>query len=157
MKYPNSTGAATCEKIGTEMINGRSAEKWDFVQTMRGQSVTAQVWFDARWHFIVRQETLGMTGELRNLKEGPQPPDLFEIPADYHKMTMQDRFRNNSPQYQKDPHECWAIEVPTAAPLSYGVRRAKSTPTGRRPVGVASRSAHFTKSSLRDFAVSGST
>ena len=78
------------------MINGRNAEKWELVLTMGGQTVTGHVWLDARWHFIVKEALgMGMTGELQNIKEGPQPASLFEVPADYHKMTMQDRFRNS--------------------------------------------------------------
>jgi hypothetical protein len=29
--------------------------------------------------------------ELRDVHEGPQPPALFEIPADYQKVTLQGR------------------------------------------------------------------
>jgi hypothetical protein len=97
-KNPNSTGTATCKQIGTETINGRNAEKWELVLTMGGQTVTGHVWLDAQWHFIVKEALgMGMTGELQNIKEGPQPASLFEVPADYHQATMQDRFRNNSP------------------------------------------------------------
>ena len=65
---------------------------------MGGQTVTGHVWLDAQWHFILKEALgMGMTGELQNIKEGPQPASLFEVPADYHKTTMQDRFRNNSP------------------------------------------------------------
>ncbi len=97
-KNPNSTGTSTCKKVGAETINGRNAEKWELTGTMGGQTIISRVWLDAQWHFVVKQETMGMTGELQNIKEAPQPANLFEIPADYHKMTMQDRFRNNSPR-----------------------------------------------------------
>jgi hypothetical protein len=98
VKNLNGTGTGTCKQVGTEMINGRKAEKWEIVQTIAGQTVTAHLWLDSQWHLRLKQEALGMTGELLNIKEGPQPASLFEIPADYHKMTMQDRFRNNSRQ-----------------------------------------------------------
>jgi hypothetical protein len=87
-RNPNGSGAATCKQVGTEMINGRNAEKWELVDTIGAQTVTIHVWLDSRWHFIVKQEALGRTGEMQNIKEGPQPASLFEIPADYHKMTM---------------------------------------------------------------------
>jgi hypothetical protein len=94
---PKSTEPSSCKKAGTEMINGRNAEKWELTAMVAGEMVTGHVWLDAQWHFVVKQETLGMTGELQNIREGPQPVSLFEVPTDYHKMTMQDRFRNNSP------------------------------------------------------------
>jgi Domain of unknown function (DUF4412) len=93
-KNPNSTGTATCKQIGTETIHGRNAEKWEIVMTMGDQTSTLHVWLDAQWHFIVKQDGLGATGELLNIKEGPQPASLFEVPPDYHKLTAQDRFRN---------------------------------------------------------------
>lgn len=92
VRNPNSTATATCKRVGTEMINGREVEKWEIVQSMGGQTVTAYVWLDSQWHFRVKQEVAGMTGEMQNIKLGPQPASLFEIPADYHKITMQDRY-----------------------------------------------------------------
>ena len=97
-KNPKSTGTGACKKVGTETINGRNAEKWELTGTMAGQTITSRVWLDAQWHFVLKQESLGMEGELQDIKEAPQPANLFEIPADYHRMTMQDRFRNNSPR-----------------------------------------------------------
>ena len=94
-KNPNSKGTSTCKKVGSEIINGRNAEKWELSATMADQTITIHVWLDAKWYFVVKQESAGITGELENIKEGPQPASLFEIPPDYHKMTMQDRFKKN--------------------------------------------------------------
>lgn len=60
---------------------------------MARQTITIHVWLDAQWHFVVKQESAGITGELENIKEGPQPANLFEIPPGYQKLTMQDRFK----------------------------------------------------------------
>ncbi len=94
-KNPNSKGTSTCRKVGSEIINGRNAEKWELSATMADQTITIHVWLDAKWYFVVKQESAGITGELENIKEGPQPASLFEIPPDHHKMTMQDRFKKN--------------------------------------------------------------
>jgi hypothetical protein len=94
-KNPNSPGTSTCKKIGTEMVNGRNTEKWELIATMTTQTITAHVWLDAKWHFVVKGEGPGLTGGLENIKEGPQPASLFEIPPGYQKMTMQDRFKKN--------------------------------------------------------------
>lgn len=93
VRNPNSKGTGTCTQVGTEGINGRRAEKWEIIQPMGGQTVTAHVWLDAQWHFRVKQEVAGMTGEMQNIKEGPQPAALFEIPSDYQKMTIQDKYK----------------------------------------------------------------
>jgi hypothetical protein len=94
-KNPRSTAASSCKKIGTEMINGRNTEKWELITTMAGKPLTVYVWLDYQWHFIVKQETPGMSGELINIKEAPQPLSLFEIPAGYQKMTMKDMGRQS--------------------------------------------------------------
>ncbi len=89
-KNPRSTAASSCKKSGTEMINGRNTEKWELITTMAGKPLTVYVWLDSQWHFIVKQETQGISGELKNIKEARQPLSLFEIPAGYQKMSMQD-------------------------------------------------------------------
>ena len=94
-RNPNSTGTGTCKKVGSEIVNGRPAEKWELSATMADQTIKVHVWLDAKWYFVVKQESAGIMGELENIKEGPQPASLFEIPPDYHKMTMQDRFKKN--------------------------------------------------------------
>jgi hypothetical protein len=96
-KNPRSTAASSCKKSGTEMINGRNTEKWELTTTMAGKPLTVYVWLDSQWHFIVKQETQGMSGELTNIKEAPQPLSLFEIPAGYQKMSMQDMSKQGAP------------------------------------------------------------
>lgn len=85
-KNARSSTAGSCKKVGSEMINGRNADKWEITTTMAGKPLTMYVWLDSQWHFIVKQETAGISGELINIKEAPQPPDLFEIPDGYQKM-----------------------------------------------------------------------
>ena len=82
------TLAGTTLANGPEIANGRPAEKWELTATMANQTINVHVWLDAKWHFVVKQESAGITGELANIKEGPQPASLFEIPSDYQKMDM---------------------------------------------------------------------
>ncbi|MBF0176089.1 MAG: hypothetical protein HQL63_04475 [Magnetococcales bacterium] len=70
---------------GMEDVGGRQAEKWEFSESFRGQTVTNTQWIDARLRIAVR----GVSGdqkyllELRHIKEGPQPDSLFQLPNDY--------------------------------------------------------------------------
>lgn len=48
-----------------------------------GQVLTGIVWMTENLDLPVRLETNGMVLEIRNLKVGPQPAYLFEIPAGY--------------------------------------------------------------------------
>ncbi|MBF0625063.1 MAG: hypothetical protein HQL82_09685 [Magnetococcales bacterium] len=69
---------------GMEQVNGRNAEKWEFTESFQNQSRRYTQWTDATLRIPLR-----MTGEqqfsaeLRNVTEGPQNPELFQIPKDY--------------------------------------------------------------------------
>lgn len=80
----------TCEKVGTEVVNGRSTQKWEFTHTGMGKTSKSYQWIDPKLYIAVKEENDSSVTELRNIKEGSQPADLFEVPADYHKMTSQD-------------------------------------------------------------------
>ncbi len=90
MRYdPNDPCAAepgyTCKKLGSEMINGRSCDKWEFA----GPNGSRTVWIDRKLHFPIR--TMSPEGgemDVTNVKEGPQPASLFQVPAGYTKMEM---------------------------------------------------------------------
>jgi hypothetical protein len=80
-----SEPGVTCRKLGTEVVNGRTCDKWEFTREGRTQTV----WVDQKLHFMVK--TLGSDGsvtELKNIQEGTQPASLFEIPAGYRKFDM---------------------------------------------------------------------
>jgi outer membrane lipoprotein-sorting protein len=81
----------TCEKIGTEVVDGRLCNKWKFTST----SSSRTVWVDQKTGIPIK--TLmsdGTTMELTNIKEGPQSAGLFEVPAGYQKMDMGNMMRN---------------------------------------------------------------
>jgi hypothetical protein len=78
----------TCRKVGAEIVNGRSCDKWEFT-SKSDSSKNHTVWIDQKLHFPIKN--VGATGdvwELQNLKEGSQDASLFEVPAGYQKMDM---------------------------------------------------------------------
>ncbi len=78
----------TCKKVGTETVNGRSCDVWQFDKGGKKESTT---WVDQKLHVPVKTvHEDGTTFELSNIKEGPQPASVFEIPPDYQKMDMGD-------------------------------------------------------------------
>jgi len=76
----------TCHKVGTDTVNGRSAVKYE-ASNAEGKAGT--FWIDPKLRFPIKwQNSNGSTGELRNIREGTQPANLFEIPAGYQKFDM---------------------------------------------------------------------
>lgn len=81
----------TCEKIGTEVVDGRMCNKWKF----NSSSSSHTVWIDQKNGIPIRSlMSDGTTMELTNIKEGPQSASLFEVPAGYQKMDMGNMMRN---------------------------------------------------------------
>jgi len=76
---------ATCHKVGSETVNGRSTVKY---QATSASGEVSNVWLDPKLRFPVKWEGKNGGGELQDIKEGSQPASLFEIPADYQKMQM---------------------------------------------------------------------
>jgi hypothetical protein len=79
-------GPASCRKIGPDVVNGRSAIKY----AGSSKNGSGYAWIDPKLRFVLKwEDNKGGTVELRNIKEGPQDPSLFQIPSDYHKFDMQ--------------------------------------------------------------------
>jgi hypothetical protein len=57
-------------------------DKW--IKTEDGERST--LWIDRQLRFPVRTVEDDETGELRNIKIGPQPASLFQVPAGYKKV-----------------------------------------------------------------------
>jgi outer membrane lipoprotein-sorting protein len=77
------TQGATCKKLGTETINGRSCDKWEMTQKS-GEKQT--MWIDQKLHFPIKSVTdKGTTSEFTNIKEGEQDAALFKVPPGYRK------------------------------------------------------------------------
>ena len=75
----------TCHKVGSETVNGRSTVKYEGTNSS-GESST--VWIDSKLRFPVKWTGKNGGGEMQNIKEGPQPASLFEIPSDFKKFDM---------------------------------------------------------------------
>jgi hypothetical protein len=75
----------SCKKDGDETVNGRSTVKYEGTNS-KGESTA--VWLDTRLHFPIKWEGKNGGGELQNIKEGPQPDSLFEVPSGFAKMDM---------------------------------------------------------------------
>ena len=85
MAEAGSDKGGTCHKVGNETVNGRSTIKYEGTNA-KGEPGSA--WFDSKLRFPVKWEGKNGSGEMQNIKEGPQPASLFEIPAGYTKMDM---------------------------------------------------------------------
>jgi len=75
---------------GSEMLNGRTVEKWEMKTTRPGgQNSVAYQWFDPELNMNIREEQPGgFVSELRNIRVGKQPADLFTVPTGYKMMSM---------------------------------------------------------------------
>ncbi len=79
-----------CRKNGTQKVNDRSAIHWTIhVQSEKGETPYAQMWVDPRLNVAIRESYAdGLTVEMRNIREGAQAAQLFELPAGYKKMAL---------------------------------------------------------------------
>lgn len=76
---------ATCKKVGTESIDGRSCDKWEMTEKS-GKVET--FWMDQKLHFPIKLVSGDITTIYTNIKEGPQDDSLFKVPAGYQKFDM---------------------------------------------------------------------
>jgi hypothetical protein len=75
----------TCTKVGSDTLNGRSSVKYKGTST---DGKTTYIWVDEKLHAVTKWQNDENTMEFRNIKEGPQPASLFEVPAGYQKFDM---------------------------------------------------------------------
>lgn len=73
----------TCKKLGSEKVNGRAATKWQMTEK---DGKTSTVWMDDALMVMLRHESDDGTVELQNVKEGPQPDSLFQVPDGFQVM-----------------------------------------------------------------------
>jgi len=76
---------ASCHKIGSDTVNGRSAVKYEGTNA-NGDTTT--FWVDPKLRFPIKAQGKNTNWELRNIEEGAQPASLFEVPAGYKKFDM---------------------------------------------------------------------
>ena len=70
-----------CEKVGPEEVEGRQTVKYQ--NKVASQAAVAAVWIDSALKFVVKWEEADSGAELRNIKEGQQAADLFNVPSGY--------------------------------------------------------------------------
>ena len=76
---------ATCKKLGTETVNGRSCDKWEVTEK---SGKTETLWMDQKLHFPIKVVAGDITTQYTNIKEGAQDASLFKIPDGYRKVDM---------------------------------------------------------------------
>ena len=74
--------------LGAETLHGRKAEKWELISIgSDGKSGVTYQWYDPEIKINLREEGPGgYARDLKNIKVGPQPPELFMVPAGYSEM-----------------------------------------------------------------------
>jgi hypothetical protein len=78
----------SCQKLGEEMVNGRHATKWEVTDVINGHAGTQVVWVHGNLHSAVKLQFGPFTEELLNIREGPQPASLFELPSGYRQLDV---------------------------------------------------------------------
>jgi len=75
-----------CAATEAETLDGRASMKF----RMTSPSDRATAWIDGQLNFPVKFELDdGTVLALRNIEEGPQPPETFEIPSNFRKFNQQ--------------------------------------------------------------------
>ncbi len=69
-----------CESVGREGVDGRLAVKY---QRTRINGTRDYVWIDPKLKYVIKWRAGDTEAELRNVKEGAQLADWFEIPEGY--------------------------------------------------------------------------
>lgn len=85
--FPDGT-VVEMKKSGDVKLYGRQAEKWELiVKRPNGKGSRSLQWYDPELGIITREEIPGgFVRELRKIKIGKQPKELFKIPSEYRKM-----------------------------------------------------------------------
>ncbi len=75
---------------GQEMVGGRAATKWVCRDPLdEHDSAKVTVWIDKSLKFLLRSEDSdGYVTEIRDIRQGKQPAELFQIPAGYKKTAI---------------------------------------------------------------------
>lgn len=86
--HPCDPDHFTCNKVGTETVNGRVTDKWVYTAKDKGNEAANQtVWVDQKLHFPVKSvQNDGTEFNLTNIKEGHQDDSLFQAPTGFQKM-----------------------------------------------------------------------
>jgi hypothetical protein len=73
-----------CAKVADEVLDGRRSVKY----RRHGDGGSVEyVWIDRQLKFVLKWRTDQTEAQLRDIQEGPQSPELFTVPQDYHAVT----------------------------------------------------------------------
>jgi hypothetical protein len=99
-------GEWRCERTGSEAVEGRETVTWRAVSPL---SRTFVVWIDRALRIPLRVETEQRARfELRDIREAPQPAELFAVPAGFQKFDPQkliDRIKQSDVWVESVPPE----------------------------------------------------
>lgn len=75
--------------LGTETYEGRPVEKWEMTAKLPDKAPTQTFqWYDPELKLAVRDQLPGgYVSELKDIRVGTQPDDLFAVPAGFTRMT----------------------------------------------------------------------
>jgi hypothetical protein len=123
--------ALKTERLGHETVLGYPCTKMRVTagRMPNGQALLVTAWVADALELPLRLETMGMIQENRNLRVGPQPASLFEIPAGYTKTSAPGR----PPEAGKS-----IGQGASAAISSPDYRAARDEGSARLPHGTAS-------------------
>jgi len=93
----NAMADTTCQKAGTDEVNGHLCNKWLF--TGKGKTAPDRtVWIDQKSSIPIKAVmSNGSTWELTNIKEEAQKASLFEIPDGYQKFDIGNMMKGMRP------------------------------------------------------------
>lgn len=76
--------------LGEELLDGRPARKYEVVLSSGSQTQTVYQWLVEGQVVPAKMQAVdgSWSVEYRNVRVGPQPDELFEVPADFTKMEM---------------------------------------------------------------------
>ena len=75
--------------LGSDSVDGQPTEKFKVTYTENGKSMAAYQWIkDGQIPVKVEAVDGSYSMEYKNISTGAQPAELFEVPADYEKMSM---------------------------------------------------------------------
>jgi hypothetical protein len=103
--FPDGT-VSEMRLLGKETLHGRKTERWEITTTRPDQeSMTTTQWYDPELKIAIREELPGgYFRELRDIKLGPQPEDLFKVPEGYRQTTApQQPGARPAPRQRSDP------------------------------------------------------
>lgn len=76
--------------LGTETVNGYLTDKYESDMEIAGRTYRQTVWVARELKFPIKMKSAdgSMYVEYRDIKEGPQPDGLFQVPEGYRKIGM---------------------------------------------------------------------